>query len=776
MKRLVYFLVTFIAAAPLTYGQQTLRSNPSNMESFFDGEIRQHAIRSQALKKPTSEPNIDVKYYKLDLTITTSPKYLRGIVTMHALGLVGNLSTVTLDLVNRMTVDSVRTGNTKLSFVQQPATLTITLDRGYTSGELVAMDIYYRGNPETGSSFTFTSHGNIPLVYTCSAMNRAADWWPCKDYPQLDRPDSVDIWVTADSSFKVGSNGRLVAVINNGNGTKTHRWEERYPICTYNVSIAMTNYAEFTNWFKYTETDSMPVLSYVFPESFSYAQAKLSTTIDMLRIYSEILGLYPFIREKFGHAQCVNAEWNGVSHQTMPSLCTFDEEIVAHELAHMWFDCMITNASEAHLWTNEGFAVYCTALYYEKKYGKPSYDAYIADARQWSEGGPVYNSDLRVDIYYRGAYVLHMLRHVLGDSVFFGSLRAYADDPRFRFGATTTEDFQQVCETVSGKDLGYFFSEWIYGERYPVYTYSWSTTPDTNGGYLVKISLGQTVNGTKPPLFAMPIDFRLKAGAWDTTVVVFNSLETQLYRIHASHQPDTVELDPDNWILHKAHVMPFDKPFITMNTRTMTIEGVVDTAPRIDSTFLVWNIGWVPDSVAISIGSAPTMADSAVAVSPASFVIAPIDSQRVTFSVRPALLTPEEYYLVTLNVQPKSGFGQTSLKKCFQFYKVISGVEPEPSGLPKEFALGQNYPNPFNPLTVIKYTIAGARGQGLGVSGVSLVVYDVLGREVAVLVNERKAPGTYQVTFDGSGLSSGVYFYRLEAGNFLQTKKLVLLK
>jgi hypothetical protein len=108
--------------------------------------------------------------------------------------------------------------------------------------------------------------------------------------------------------------------------------------------------------------------------------------------------------------------------------------------------------------------------------------------------------------------------------------------------------------------------------------------------------------------------------------------------------------------------------------------------------------------------------------------------------------------------------------------RVLTSVEERPASVPGMFCLEQNYPNPFNPLTVIKYTIAGTRGQGLGVSGVSLVVYDVLGREVAVLVNERKAPGTYQVTFDGSGLSSGVYFYRLEAGDFVQTKKLVLLK
>jgi hypothetical protein len=90
--------------------------------------------------------------------------------------------------------------------------------------------------------------------------------------------------------------------------------------------------------------------------------------------------------------------------------------------------------------------------------------------------------------------------------------------------------------------------------------------------------------------------------------------------------------------------------------------------------------------------------------------------------------------------------------------------------------LEQNYPNPFNPATVIRYAIPGAGGQGLGTSNVRLVVYDLLGREVAVLVNEKKVPGSYEVTFDGAGLASGVYFYRLTAGSFVQTHKMLLIR
>ncbi len=105
----------------------------------------------------------------------------------------------------------------------------------------------------------------------------------------------------------------------------------------------------------------------------------------------------------------------------------------------------------------------------------------------------------------------------------------------------------------------------------------------------------------------------------------------------------------------------------------------------------------------------------------------------------------------------------------------VTGIREAPE-TPLRFELAQNYPNPFNPATVIKYTIGGNRGQGVGVSDVSLFVYDLLGREVAVLVNERKGAGTYEVAFDAASLASGMYVYRLTAGTFVESRKMVLLK
>ena len=139
-------------------------------------------------------------------------------------------------------------------------------------------------------------------MYSLSEPYGARDWWPCKN-TQSDKADSADITVTCDSTYKVGSEGVLVSVVNHNNGTATYHWKERYPIASYLISIAVTNYTQFSNWFRYSATDSMEVRNYVLPEDYSTAIAILPRVVDMLTIYSNLFGLYPFIKEKYGHAE-----------------------------------------------------------------------------------------------------------------------------------------------------------------------------------------------------------------------------------------------------------------------------------------------------------------------------------------------------------------------------------------------------------------------------------------------------------------------------------------
>jgi aminopeptidase N len=561
-------------------------------ERLSKSEARRYMALMESMRQSASEPNIDVTYYKLNLSITTSPNYIHGVVTMKAISTVSNLASITLDFSNAsLVVDSVKAGSTRLLFAQQPLTLIITLDQLYGLGESVTVEIYYHGAPPT-SIMSFVSHAGKPWIYTNSEPFGAREWWPCKNHPS-DKADSVDIWVTVNNTMKVGSNGKLVAVIANGDGTKTYQWAERYPISTYLVSLAITDYAEFTNWWKYTQVDSLPVLNYVLPEHLSIAQTKFDKTIDMLRIYSDIFGLYPFIKEKYGHAEW--AVLGAVEYQTMTSLYLnfFDSITISHELSHSWFGDGITCATWPHIWMSEGFATYSSGLYLEKMYGTSSYLTYMNEnmivakraqgsiyVRDPSNASSIYNWERE---YAKGATVLHMLRHILGDSVFFHVLKSYAEDTRFMFGTVTTEEFKTICEQVSGKSLQKFFQQWIYEENYPYYAYGWSLRPQPNG-YDIKLRIDQIQQNTG--LFWMPIDIKVTTENSDTTFVVLDSLQTQEFDWFTENEPVNIELDVGNWILKETtEGVVFPYPFaqnVTVNN-TYQVPGT-DTLIVISKT------------------------------------------------------------------------------------------------------------------------------------------------------------------------------------------------
>ncbi len=605
-----------------------------NEKEYFKQEISRYKklFEYQQQNNVLAGETFDVSYYKIDFTLTTSPEYLSGMVRMEAVSTVSNLTAITLDLMNSMNVDSVKVGGVTAVFVQNPATVDITLDRSYTVGELVTVMVYYQGVPGSSGfgSFEFSSHSGTPWVWSLSEPYGAKDWWPCKDHPS-DKADSVDILVTCNSAYKVGANGKLQSVTNNGDGTVTYYWKEVHPISTYLVFIAVTNYAEFSNWFKYSPTDSMEVLNYVLPEHLASAQAGLPRAVDGLEIFSDLFGLYPFINEKYGHSEF---GWGGgMEHQTMTSLGGFGEGLVIHELAHQWFGDMITCRTWPDLWLNEGFATYCEALYNEVKYGTGSYwstiNSEISSAKNAT--GTLYLQDTSgvgsmfnySRVYAKGAVVLHMLRHVMGDSLFFQAIYNYANDPRFKYGTAITADLQEVCETTSGMDLDYYFNEWVYGESYPRYEYSSLTEPDGDR-YSVSVTIGQSTPTSNPLFFTMPVDIKVTGIAWDTTVTVFNNAIQQTFTFSVAQNPTGVQLDPEGWIMKS-----IISGNISIQPITKYFGDVVIGVGKTDSV-TVTNYG----AASITVTASSTHSD--FTVSPSSSTISPAASKRFYITFTPS--------------------------------------------------------------------------------------------------------------------------------------------
>ena len=208
-------------------------------------------------------------------------------------------------------------------------------------------------------------------------------------------------------------------------------------------------------------------------------------------------------------------------------------------------------------------------------------------------------------------------------------------------------------------------------------------------------------------------------------------------------------------------------PIIALNTRAIYFEPISDAKAQLDTVIVVRNTGYATDSLTTSVSPANVTPDSAIAVFPRSFALAPHDSQNVTISIQVRMLSPG-YYNPTVFVHSRFGVGQKTLSTMLDFEKIATDAKEAP-GLPREFALDQNYPNPFNPSTTIRYALP-AR------SHVTLTIFNTLGQQVATLVEGEVEAGYHEVQFDASRLSSGVYLYRLTAGSFVETRKLVLVR
>ncbi len=518
----------------------------------------------QALRYP-GDSSIDVTYYWLNIKLDYNAREISGFTQIDFKSKKPSLNSFFIDLQDNLILDSVVSGGKKLSAKHSLNVITISPNQPLSYGGKYSVKIYYHGTPGSSGfgSFEFSKHGTSPVIWSLSEPYGASDWFPNKDNPG-DKADSSDVWITADSFFVSVSNGTLVGITVNKDGTKTYKWKNRYPISPYLISLAMTNYKEYDVYFKYTNNDSMIVRNFIYPEHFTTRiKSQFSHTVDMLKVYSNLFGLYPFVKEKYGH---VEFGWSGgMEHQTITSVGTnydkpyFSDHLISHELAHQWFGDKITCKDWHNIWLNEGFASYCEALYTESRYGKNAYNQEINYDMSIARGavGSIWVKDISsvAEIfdysrsYKKAAVVLHMLRGVLGDSLFFKTLYNYSNDSSLAYNAATTEDFRKVAEKTSGMDLAYFFNEWIYGESFPVYSVNWSFKNETKGFYSVRIIVNQTER-KNPLYFAMPIKFKIHTSYGDTLFTLFNNAApADSFNIRVKGKPDSLIFDYGNWIL-----------------------------------------------------------------------------------------------------------------------------------------------------------------------------------------------------------------------------------
>lgn len=548
-------------------------------------------------KTPTPNQRLfDIHSYTLNLSLWPTTQLLDGSVRILGESLTGSLTHIEIDLFSNMQVDSVLQDGALLSYTHTNDLIDIQLNGGVGTGGLFEVEIYYHGNPQSGGLGTWgwDYHQGNPIIWTLSEPFGAPAWWPCKDDP-ADKADSVFVNATVPNSLVVASNGLLQAVNPAGTGRHTYSWETHYPISTYLVSLAISNYAEFNDWYVSLTGDSMELRFFVYPEHLTAAQQDLSITSTMIGAYAGIFGEYPFLNEKYGMAIF---PWGGaMEHQTITSygagLITGNHHydwINAHELSHQWFGDCITMRGWSHIWLNEGFASYAEALWAEYTGGSTAYHNYMLSQDPGSFSGSIFvfdstnvNSIFSNTVYDKGSWALHMLRGILGDSLFFAGLKAYATDPAYAYGNAVTEDFRDELESVSGMDLDWYFDEWIYQPGRPNYVYNWAAN-GTTSPYTTTLLLNQA----NPAPYKMPLQIRLSAAGWDTTFTIWDSLASQQFQFVTDTKPTNLQVDPDNWVL---------KHLTSGNAYSVT-GTVVDIADSstIPNAYVIWEGPYDPNT------------------------------------------------------------------------------------------------------------------------------------------------------------------------------------
>lgn len=534
--------------SPYTHSYQTQQFRMQEAET----KTRLMGLMEKQLDTRTANMELyDVAFYDLEMDLNPNTGILAGTTTVSAEVVGASLESMDLNLMDNMTVSAATAGGSTASYTQSNDVLSITLDRTYATGEVVTVTVTYEGNP-AGDYFGWATYGGEPLIWTLSEPYGARHWWPCKDL-NTDKADSVDLRITVPDDLVVASNGLLVSETVPSPGKKTFFWKERYPIPTYLVSLAIHPFATFSN--TYTGLDgvtTMPVDYYVIPSYLSQAQTGYPVTVEMLEVFSGGFGEYPFINEKYGHA---HFPWGGgMEHQTLTSLHydAYSEHIISHELGHQWFGDMITCADFHHIWLNEGFATWTEAYWLEMKEGG-SFAAYRAEMNQaaYYGDGSIYvedpNNFWEIFDYYlsyqKASWVPHMLRGMLGDEVFFAGLLAYRDS--LEFSSATTEEFRDIFEEVSGRDLDNFFQQWIYGEGHPQYSVNY-TAAEVSGGTQVQVRIEQI---QAEPVFDMTLQLKIEHLTGSQINSVENNQRVQWYSFFVPGSVTGLVLDPSDWVL-----------------------------------------------------------------------------------------------------------------------------------------------------------------------------------------------------------------------------------
>jgi len=507
---------------------------------------------------------IDIKHYSFELVLSdlTDEIYGKAKITVQFKN--QGTQSFRLDLINKsiekqgkgMLIDSIKIGNLPINFTHQNDELIISLPTPSVANSDLTFTIKYHGVPFDGLKIGPTKNGDRSF-FSENWSNKARHWLPTLDHPS-DKATSEFI-VKAPAHYKVVSNGLLLEESDLGNNIKLTHWKQSVPVSCWLFVLGVADFAV-----KYVDKfDGKSIETWVYTKDREAGFYDFDEpTKKVLEFYSTYVG--PFAYEKLANIQSVNS---GGGMETSSAIFYSDKlitgkrevrlrNVVIHEIAHQWFGNAVTEATWDDAWLSEGITTYFTMLFIENEYGNAEYEKEIVKAKEavfkMSKKLPDFSivsprSAEKEDVvssltYQKGAWILHMLRDLVGENDFKKGIRAYYS--KFFNINATTDDFRMEMEKASGKDLKLFFKQWLYQPLNPAINGLWNYDAKSK-----KITIQLTQNGDF--LFNLPVEIAYyKKGDAVPKILKMNlykKQQTQTFRI--GEEPDKLEIDPRNVLL-----------------------------------------------------------------------------------------------------------------------------------------------------------------------------------------------------------------------------------
>lgn len=508
--------------------------------------------------------NIDIKHYSFELVLSdlTDEIYGKAKITVQFKN--QGTQSFRLDLINKsiekqgkgMLIDSIKIGDLPINFTHQNDELMISLPTPSVANSEIIFTIKYHGIPFDGLKIGPTKNGDRSF-FSENWSNKTRHWLPTLDHPS-DKATSEFI-VKAPAHYKVVSNGLLLEESDLGNNIKLTHWKQSVPVSCWLFVLGVADFA-----IKYVDKfDGKSIETWVYAKDREAGFYDFDEpTKKVLEFYSTYVG--PFAFEKLANIQSVNS---GGGMETSSAIFYSDKlitgkrevrlrNVVIHEIAHQWFGNAVTEATWDDAWLSEGITTYFTMLFIENEYGNAEYEKEIVKAKEavfkMSKKLPDFSivsprSAEKEEVvssltYQKGAWILHMLRDLVGDNDFKKGIRAYYSK-YFNLNASTDE-FRIEMEKASGKDLKLFFKQWLYQPINPALNGLWEYDAKSK-----KITIQLTQNDDF--LFNLPVEIAYyKKGVAVPKILKINlskKQQTQTFRI--GEEPDKLEIDPRNVLL-----------------------------------------------------------------------------------------------------------------------------------------------------------------------------------------------------------------------------------